>query len=416
MIDDLFNDLEWEDYEPALYKACRSALARLDAKGVFGTGHDRDRFVLNVFQREMESEEIADCAKQCNPPAACVPLAAIPRRRATPGARQIGWLGDRMGAMQVTAFDARSLSVDLQRQQIAVTGFSNGEMAVYSWPEGERRFHVAPQLYADSGTWASAIGPDGSTLLASFQVGRAGTAGELLRSDLRAPADPSRSSARGEQVLQGVTGLAQAIAYSPDSTRVYIAADALECWQVEHEERVWQQPIKTVLFERSPDGSKFAVFKDDGVLIVSAATGEIERQLAVGDDLATIAWSPDGTRLAIAQGHTNPKRESRLFVVDAADGAAVWEADLWAAARAEDPLFLSGLWVRINGVDWSPDGKWLACARHESIDVRDAATGELHRTFQGTVEFERIRFMDDRTFVAAAKLEYPGPPLWSWSL
>jgi WD40 repeat protein len=82
------------------------------------------------------------------------------------------------------------------------------------------------------------------------------------------------------------------------------------------------------------------------------------------DDVLSVAWSPDGKRLAT--------------------GSVDKTAKVWDAASGEQVLTLRGHGGRVESVLWSPDGKRLATASwDETARVWDAASGQQVVTLRG---------------------------------
>ena len=103
-------------------------------------------------------------------------------------------------------------------------------------------------------------------------------------------------------------------------------------------------------------------------------------------ELEYIAWSPDGTRIALgATSYASPSAYDGLHVVDLATGHDI---QLTGGNRLRPSLY--------NDPAWSPDGHWLAYGSDKPGEIALAsADGSQHRTL---------------------KTSYPGPiryPTWS---
>src|SRR4029077_15266231 len=58
----------------------------------------------------------------------------------------------------------------------------------------------------------------------------------------------------------------------------------------------------------------------------------------------------------------------------------------------------------ISGVAFSPNGRWLAAARHRAVLLIDAETGRLEQTLAGSENpINTVAFPPDSHFVAAAE-------------
>jgi WD40 repeat protein len=117
-------------------------------------------------------------------------------------------------------------------------------------------------------------------------------------------------------------------------------------------------PIGALSVAWSPDGGRLASAGTDGtVRIWDASSGDKITELHGHTDLLRcVAWSPDGLRLA-SSGHDSVIR--------------VWDAD-----AASTMLTLAGHSDIVRGVAWSRDGKKLASAsQDQTVKIWDAATG-----------------------------------------
>jgi WD40 repeat protein/transcriptional regulator with XRE-family HTH domain len=134
----------------------------------------------------------------------------------------------------------------------------------------------------------------------------------------------------------------------------------------------------------SPDGTRLAVANMDGVPKVwETATGqEVFSLMADMQPAKAIAYSPDGTLLATGGDEGN--------------------VQVWGANSAEElyTRFLGGI---IHSVAFSPDGVHLAAASEDgSVKVWEAATG------QETLSLPRLSGMYDITFLADGKFATAG--------
>lgn len=117
----------------------------------------------------------------------------------------------------------------------------------------------------------------------------------------------------------------------------------------------------------SPDGSLLAaLWTDQGIVrLIETGSGRTVRESEVPGGPRSLSFSPDGTRLAIAR---EPPGE--VLVVD--------------ASTADTVMTLSDSDWGLGGVEWSPDGRWLAtCGVDGLARVWDADTGRLRFTLHG---------------------------------
>ncbi len=119
-------------------------------------------------------------------------------------------------------------------------------------------------------------------------------------------------------------------------------------------------------FEISPDGSTIAFSTSKGLLLYDLKTFELVRALAKDENVFSLAWSPDGTRLAggiladLPESEETAGGKAMLKVWDVTAGQVVFEPEFGVSMFNE----------RILDLAFSPDGKNLAM----SSDVNGVMT------------------------------------------
>jgi WD40 repeat protein len=142
----------------------------------------------------------------------------------------------------------------------------------------------------------------------------------------------------------------------------------------------------------------------------SASAGQLLHEFGIADgtQVRAIAWSPDGTRLAIAADF------NVVEIWDVASGERVQSLLLTRA-------FERWLWLRphhnprdiASAVAWSPDGRFLAAGSSDaSAGVWELASGEQVLSLNGqTEQIGDIEFSPDGRRIATASQDRT---VWVW--
>ncbi|MEV0568041.1 pentapeptide repeat-containing protein [Dactylosporangium sp. NPDC050588] len=225
--------------------------------------------------------------------------------------------------------------------------------------------------------------------------------------------------------ITGHTGSVEAVAWSPDGTRLATADGDVRVWDAvtgaEHLRVAGNAPAVYVV-AWSPDGTRLATDGGDGVRVWDAVTGT--EQLHITGSIGpvdAVAWSPDGTRLATAS-------EGGVLVYDAVAGTehlqlggdvnsahtVAWSPDgnllttagggvrIWDAATGAEHPYLAENTNSVYAVAWSPDGTRLATGSDDGVWIRDVATGELLHFTGHTGSANTVAWSPDGTRLANA--------------
>lgn len=107
--------------------------------------------------------------------------------------------------------------------------------------------------------------------------------------------------------------------------------------------------------------------------------------------LRSLIYSPDGKYLVTARGLTGSSEENSK-----SKGSVAWVLD----ATSGDVVTELNHHDNINGIAYSPDGKYLAtCSDDKTSRVGNSISGEMVRSFEHDVSVTGIRFSDDGQFL-----------------
>jgi WD40 repeat protein len=125
----------------------------------------------------------------------------------------------------------------------------------------------------------------------------------------------------------------------------------------------------------SPDGRVIALASQGGVWIYTADTLEARLFLRFPDagEVRSLAWSPDGTKLA-ARGRIF----SPIFTLFLSNRLVVWDTATWqvdSVSADAEAVPMVDEWV--SSLAWSPDGSRLALVDEYYVKVWNPATGKL---------------------------------------
>jgi WD40 repeat protein len=122
---------------------------------------------------------------------------------------------------------------------------------------------------------------------------------------------------------------------------------------------------RAVLLAYAPDGKTLARLEDRGTLcLFEAASGRrIDLPLALNTTVSSLAFAPDGTRLALACGKSGPPELLRV--------------EIWDLTRKEK--LRAVLLDSLEALTWSADGRALLTLEGAAIRWRDSTSGRCLR-------------------------------------
>ena len=157
-----------------------------------------------------------------------------------------------------------------------------------------------------------------------------------------------------------------------------------------------------------------------------------------GGRIYRIAFSPDGSRLAVGSGYSFPQPTARLTVWDVDSGQIAWRREepgihavmslsyspdgrtlaagyglyswreqgrvvLWGADSGEEVVRFDGPAGGVNDLGYHPDGRSLAVSGFEVVEVRSALDGSIIRTIPGHSRWVyAVAFSPDGRWLASA--------------
>lgn len=156
-------------------------------------------------------------------------------------------------------------------------------------------------------------------------------------------------------------GAVHSSALSPDRRWFAVGADSgIYVFDTDHMAQVWGQAthsaVEQVVWSTDSATVMARLFEWSNVLAWKAETGDLVYRLENSSDVAAMAVSPDGGKLAVGLGTF-----SSLTYHDSINAVAIWDLAtgsrdiIWAETDAGKPFD-----VPVSALDWSPDGAKLA--------------------------------------------------------
>ena len=163
-----------------------------------------------------------------------------------------------------------------------------------------------------------------------------------------------------------------ALAWSPDGTMLACAGKdgTVQFWQDGTVQKKLFQGGWILDIGWNPDGTSLIAVDYTGLAKEWDVHGYLRASIQLDGDGLGVDWSPKGRLFAVTTGQEG----SRLLLFDAQSGVLRWRRQDVLSNYA--PPFGYGL-DEVNGVRYSPSGKWIATAHQDGrILVRSAATGD----------------------------------------
>ena len=202
-----------------------------------------------------------------------------------------------------------------------------------------------------------------------------------------------------------------ALAWSPDSTRIVAALDndTVNVWSIETGVELSyrsSQPGNTNALAWSPNGSTIAsISGNTAIQVWNATTGRLHFTYSWhSQTVLTLAWSPDGTYIA--------------------SGSVDGIVQVWNVTTGITKVTYHQHAGAVNAVSWSPDSRYIASGGADStVRVWNATTGDTLFTYHGhTASIHAIAWQKEpqALFGKAARIASGGADatvqVWSFAL
>ena len=177
------------------------------------------------------------------------------------------------------------------------------------------------------------------------------------------------------RTLKGHTFYVNSISWSPDGTKLVTTDRNDSPTSV----RVWNPDTGQLLYAFTageapiaawnPNSKQFAIGQLQRIEIWDAASGQSVKKIATPEYSFSIAWSPDGTKIASGDSYANTDSVIRI-----------WDVNTGQLLQT-----LTGHTNVILSVAWSPNGTKIASSSHDhTVRIWDAVIGKSLSTIQTT--------------------------------
>jgi WD40 repeat protein/serine/threonine protein kinase len=198
-------------------------------------------------------------------------------------------------------------------------------------------------------------------------------------------------ASRAQRTLRGHDADASALAWSPDGKWLASGGfdETIRFWDAATGRQLLRvaAPWGITAVSWSPDGRRLATanWSDKSAGLWDPVTGkEVQARLRHSDQVYSVAFRPDGRRLAVGDGG------SRVIV--------------WDPLTARSVFTLTGTGNEWNAVCWSPDGRYLATsAAGGAVKIWDGESGKGLGKLEGhTADVSALRWSPDGRRLASA--------------
>jgi WD40 repeat protein/HEAT repeat protein len=211
------------------------------------------------------------------------------------------------------------------------------------------------------------------------------------------------------QVIRGQQGSVFGLAFSPDGTRMVtsigdplelargnlffqlilagrtLSAPAVRVWDTARGQDYRLLAPSPKAFAAHPSRPEVAVASGKEVAFYHSATGaKLRAFVAAPEDVAQLAYSPDGSTLAVAW--SVPPKLGKVLEPGVQEVKPVknpWHLQLLDAATGKPKAEPHAQEAAIDALEFSPDGALLATSGGKTLTLLDAATGQLAATLNG---------------------------------